>query len=846
MRALHLVTGTDALRQEASALSNVSSAYWMLGDRSSEMAYLTRAIDAQRRTGDEASLALQLHNAGTSLQTVGEYQKALVNLREALAIRTRLKNVRGQASTMNGIGEVYRDLGRLQEALDYHTRAAALRRTTEDREGLGQSLNNVGLTYRGLGDFAKARACYEEALQLRRATKNRRAEAIVLLNLGVLEYADVKNLPAGLAYLREAQAINEALNNVPNLANVLRHTGRIEQLRGEYAAAESLFLRSLELARQVRTWPVQVDVLEQLASIAAARGDLDRARAHLEAAIGVIESERRLLFGDSFRAAFLAANPRIYPAYVETLMQLHGRDPAGGYDARALQAAEQFRARSLLDLLGEANVDLGRDVDPALVTRAAALQADIDKASRRVDQLRAAKQDESRRAETELTARVAEYQELRAQIRADHPHVAALAEPRPLSVADIQREVVDPESVLLEYSLGAERSYLWVVTPSEIRSFVLPPRAAIDPVARRIHDLLTVRNHRDPVETIGTWRRRLQDAERELDGALRSLSRMLIEPAASLLSNKRLLIVAGESLQYVPFAALPAPGGATPLIVSHEVVTLPSASTLAALRRDRAGRASPPGRVAILADPVFDGADPRLASRRRTPANAGGSSGAGVADSSRSEWRRVAQDVRAVGEDGRLPRLRYSRDEARAISALVPPANRLLALDFSATRALVESARLRQYRIVHIAAHGFVDSRRPELSGLALSMVDEKGQPVDGFLRLHHIYELKLPADLVVLSACQTAVGADIRGEGVISLTRGFMYAGASAVAATLWKVDDRATAELMTMFYREMLGPSRRSPAAALRAAQVAMRARPRWRSPYYWAAIMLQGEWR
>ena len=206
----------------------------------------------------------------------------------------------------------------------------------------------------------------------------------------------------------------------------------------------------------------------------------------------------------------------------------------------------------------------------------------------------------------------------------------------------------------------------------------------------------------------------------------------------------------------------------------------------------------------------------------------------------------TVRDMRAAGADGRLPRLRYSRDEAQAILALTRRSERLEALDFQASRATAGSDRLRDYRIVHMAAHGFVNSEHPELSGIALSMVDPRGQPVDGFLRLHHIYNLKLPVDLVVLSACQTALGAEVKGEGLMSLTRGFMHAGASAVAASLWKVDDQATSELMKLFYQEMLGPSHRSPAAALRAAQMAMWKQPRWHSPYYWAAFTLQGDWR
>jgi CHAT domain-containing protein len=153
---------------------------------------------------------------------------------------------------------------------------------------------------------------------------------------------------------------------------------------------------------------------------------------------------------------------------------------------------------------------------------------------------------------------------------------------------------------------------------------------------------------------------------------------------------------------------------------------------------------------------------------------------------------------------------------------------------------------LSQYRFVHFATHGLLNSAHPELSGIVLSLVDEKGQPQNGFLRLNEIYNLSLPADLVVLSACQTALGKEIKGEGLVGLTRGFMYAGAARVVASLWNVQDDATAELMKRFYAKMLGREKLRPAAALRAAQIEMWKTKLWQPPYYWAGFVLQGEWR
>jgi len=310
------------------------------------------------------------------------------------------------------------------------------------------------------------------------------------------------------------------------------------------------------------------------------------------------------------------------------------------------------------------------------------------------------------------------------------------------------------------------------------------------------------------------------------------LSRMLLTPIEKQLGTKRLLIVADGVLQYVPFAALPDPSNPTaPLLARHELVTAPSASTVAALRRESSARTPAPKLVAVLADPVFDRNDTRVNGKGATPATAPAA----------GNLERSAEESGVLYFD----RLSFSRREADAVAALAGDAGARTFLDFEASLETVTSPNLADYRIVHFATHGLVNSQHAELSGLVFSLVDRQGRPQNGFLQAKEIYNLKLGADLVVLSACQTALGKEIKGEGLVGLTRGFMYAGVPSVVATLWRVSDRATAELMQTFYRGMLTDGLR-PAAALRAAQDAVRAQSRWSAPYYWAGFVLQGEWR
>jgi CHAT domain-containing protein len=372
------------------------------------------------------------------------------------------------------------------------------------------------------------------------------------------------------------------------------------------------------------------------------------------------------------------------------------------------------------------------------------------------------------------------------------------------------------------------------VTPEALHSFVLPARAKIEAAVRHVYTLLTARRLAPKGLTPEQQRDRVTRADAAYAGAAQALSRMVVGPASALLAGKRLLIVADGALEYVPFSALPEPKNGRPLVAAHEIVRLPSATALVVLRAGIAARNSGPGTgIAVFADPVFEADDERLAASQRTRPQ-------GYGDELKSSLAAVGLGTSRSD----LARLVYSRREAESIAAAAP-GNVDRYVDFQANRAVATSPALARHRILHFATHGLLNDETPELSGIVLSRVNEQGKPQDGYLRLHEIYNLRLAVDLVVLSACQTALGKEIRGEGVTSLSRAFLYAGAARVIASLWQVDDGATAELMGRFYRKLLAEQLK-PAAALRSAQLDMLAQQRWQFPYFWAAFELQGEWK
>jgi CHAT domain-containing protein len=881
--ALALWRAVGDFRGQAYTLIRIGSLYYDLDYRQKALDYYAQGLPLIRGLGYRYVEALTLHNIGAIYSESGEHQKALDYYGEALALWLAVENRHLEPHTLTTIGRVYFRLGEHQKALEYYAQALPLRRVARDRLGEAITLNEIGAAYQTLGEYQKALDHYAQALPLVQAVRYRFGEATTLYYIGLV-YAGLGEHQKALDHYTRALTLVRALVNLYTEAQILTDVGLTYYFSGEKQQALDYYNQALTLHRSVGNRSGEAKTLAAIARVELDSGNLQAASTKMNVAIGMIESLRTKVASQELRASYFASQQSYYGFYIDLLMRLHHSRPSAGYDATALEASERARARSLLETLAEASADIHQGVDSTLLEHERTLQQQLNAKEASRTQLLAGKHTEKQAAEAEkaLTALLTQYQEVRSQIRTSSPRYAALTQPQPLSVSEIQQQVLDQDSLLLEYSLGKERSFLWAVTPTSIKSYVLPKQAEIETAARRVYELLTVRNHHPAGETAEQRAARVNEAEAEYAKAAAALSQMLLGSVGTQLGTKRLIIVSEGALQYVPFGALPAPGGdmtrgiqgktetrgrgdmmsekashrrvavspgslvsLVPLIAKHEIVTLPSASVLAVLRRELLGRTSAPKAMAVLADPVFRSDDPRIgvAAKRQSGDEASGSKALPRRNGAESQAD-VESSAKESGVMG-FKRLRFSRQEAEAITAFAPGEKSLKAIDFAANRATATGVELSRYRVLHFATHGLLNSQHPELSGIVLSLVDERGQPQDGFLRLHEIYNLKLGADLVVLSACQTALGKEIKGEGLIGLTRGFMYAGAPRVVASLWNVDDRATAELMKRFYRAMFTEKMR-PAAALRAAQTSLWREKGWAAPYYWAGFTLQGEWR
>jgi len=784
---------------EANVLNSLGGVYSKMGQPDAALDHLHQALGLRQELRDEAGEAQSLNNIATVHSSLGEWQEALRVYDRVRQILSHSGNRLANASLLHNLGSAYNNLGEPLRALTFFEQSLKLRREAGDRRGEVITLNNIGLAWRALGDLEKALDHHRQALERAVELKDRRQEAISRLRLGQarLEQGD----PAGaLLDLDQALAPLREMGDRQNEVEVLQLRGRALALSGRQQEALPVLQDVLVRRQALRDRAGEAETLRALASAERSLGLLDEALIHARAAVAKVEELRTGFVSSDLRVAFLATRRSAYTLLIDLLMDRHFTDPDCGYDHAAFAVSERARARGLIDALEGAG-RTGGAIPAELRERRQSLRRRLSATA-----YRELLEKEGARAEAlqqEHEALLSELDGVEGEIRRHDPLYAALSGPPPVSVDSIAG-LLDPGTLLLEYSLGEERSYLWVVGAGGLRSYVLAPEREIEALTRQVFaELSTVEAGAGP-----------------RNQAMETLSRILLQPAWSeAASRQRLAVVPDAALHLLPFSALLVPGAdggsweaggsLRPLLERQEVVYLPSAATLALQRKRLEQRAPAPQWAAVFADPAFGPAEPA---------------------------------------GGLLPQfepLPSSRREAEAIAALAPAGQVWTALGPEANRDAVLSGQLSAYRFIHFATHGIADARNPELSGLVLSLVDAGGRPRDGFLGLADIYELDLAADLVVLSSCRTAIGREVRGEGLMGLTRGFLYAGVPRVVASLWPVQDRTTAELMSRFYRA-LWVDRLSPAAALRAAQRSLRGEPRYRDPYSWAGFVLQGDWR
>jgi CHAT domain-containing protein/tetratricopeptide (TPR) repeat protein len=821
--------------EQATTLTNIGDvSHKDLYDLDQANRSFTEALALRRAVGDEKGEAFTLTGLGLIAQGQGDLTRALNYFGDALELSRKTGDRRNQATIRSNMAGIYLYRGELQKALEAYD-AALANDGPGDMAEAARIAHNLASLYFALGEPEKALTRYQQVLKQQRddpasgaftlnsigavlSALNRTGEAglelaramtlsrdapdsraLTLHNLGQLHLI-LGQKEQALEELQRALVLREKLPDLAGRATTLLAVGTaFGQLHHSEQAAAS-FRKALALARQVHARSLISRCLLLQAMFDRDRGDLGKAYREIQEALGVVETVRRDVGTDELRTSYFAAQRSYYDVDVDLLMRLAERHRGREYWDQALKASEQARARGLLDLLAEGKIDVNRGVDPALKQREAALTSEIVWTEGQLKQARqAAVPDEAaaRRLEERLQEIDRQQQALIGEIRSRNPRYAEVSYPPALDARKIE-EQLDGHTALLEYAVSQEATLLFVVTHEGLAAHRLPLGAGA------------------LAERVGRLRRALQNPGRSLRGnylqEAADLYRDLVAPAASSLEGKRTLLVSPDGiLHLLPFEALltevPKAGepdsGLPFLLRRHAIAYVPSATVLK-----------------------------RLSEPRPAPA-------AGKRRDSKAFLAFANPAYRAQGRGSpELPLLPGSEQEVRTIASLYPPGDVRLYMGSEATKDnVIGNPLLEKSSRVHFATHGFLDEQRPQLSSLALALGRAKGD--DGFLRVHEIFDLKLNADLVVLSACETS-GTQVTGEGLVGLTRAFFYAGASSLMVSLWRAQDASTPELMASFY----GQLKRGKAEALQAAKLEMIEKGRYAHPSYWAPFILVGD--
>ncbi len=716
---------------------------------------------------------------GRARQMQGAIQHALDAYRQAQALFRPWDEI-NRADVQQNLGALHRhNLGQPEAALELFRQSEKTYREQGDRKSLASALNQIGACLEETGDIDAAADSYGKALEIRRELEDGCGEANTLIRLALLDLDAGRDRQADNE-AAAARAIDDSERCVHDRQAIRLRLGLFAEQKGDLDTARDDYDRSRADADAADNRAVELEALVGLARSCRLPGACsDDPLTLTSEALEIVDDTRSDLAQEDHRLAFGSRTQALFDLRID--LQWQRREFSA-----ALETAEKARARALLDRLRQIDADIGSGAASEIVEEAKQLRYELsEKEQQRLEsEYQGGLSDDKRASQRrEVDALVARLNEVEAEIGRQHSEYFQLMRAEPAGLAEV-RGLLDPQTALLVYRLGEAHSFLWVLTESESDdvSFELASGAEIETAAQAgLGYLKSLRP--------GVWS----------PSELVSLAELILPAAAvqSLTGRRRWMIVADGALELLPFAALPDPAheAQQPLVVGHEIVNLPSASAWVELR-SRSELPEPPRMLAIMADPAYE-------------------------------------------EFASLP---GSGIEATAILDLLPEdAQATSLLGSQATREEVLLGHLRGHRVVHLAVHGEIHPRQPALSYLAFAERGVGGDKLESELFAYEVYNLDLPAELVVLAGCETGIGPLIPGEGLVSgLSRSFLYAGAQQVMVSLWPILDSKTPELMVQFYSRFFAGA--DPVMALHDAQRALYEADA--SPHTWAGFVLQGD--
>jgi CHAT domain-containing protein/Tfp pilus assembly protein PilF len=715
-----------------------------------------------------------------------------------MKFRQEAKDKSGTASSLGNIGLVYMAIGNAERALEYFQKSLALHLETGNAR-LTTAYSNIGRAYNELGNIPTALEYFQKALKNAETIGEKKNIAIAHYHIGNI----LKNsgrYDQAIQHFRDASNITEELGDRKWMANSLHGLALIYSQQNNPSQAFENNEKAIQIAREIGFMDTLSSALYLQAQLKRKQGEMEEAIRAMKESINLIEDVRVNLQLEEEKAVFFGEKQDLYVDLIQMLLE-------NGNNAEALEYAERSKARAFIDMLAESNIDPNRKLDEKMKEKKLSLETKYAELHKKLWTQR-----DSNESEKELLKKLneqrktldAEYESWKRDIRSQNPEYADLNYPVPLQLQQIQ-QLLDEKTALLEYTAGVDSSFLFLITNDGLESFVIPGEKEISTRVREFQKLIL---NPEPL-----WEK-LESSETKLKAVSKELYRILVKPAASQIANKQRLVIAPDGvLNHLPFEALMNDKRAGEYLVSDfQIHYIPSSTALAQIRQ-RIGNSHKAVQKQFLAF-----ADPNYGSPEGTI------------------------DLYRIGEFfGKVSGLPNTKTEVEEIAKLYRRNAVATFTGEAASEKNVKSIKLDDYKKVHFATHGLINEAQPQFSSLLLSF--NQNEKEDGYLMMREIFDLKLNAELVVLSACRTGLGQEIRGEGVRSLARAFIYAGTPSVLVTLWNVSDKSTADFMKMFYSKM-EKEHLNKAAALRAARLQMIRGKKYSHPYYWAPFVLIGD--
>lgn len=812
--ALNLARIAGNRKLESSALGNLSTVYSYQGDYPQAIEYAELAVGINREIGRKIGESSNLGNLGLLHVELGNYANALEYLSRALSIAEEVEDQYLQGIWRNGLGAIHSALGDQARALSHFEAALNISREIADKLHEGQCLANIGSTYWELGDTTKSINYFQQAMKLFVETGDRSNEGLTYANLAYA-YIHIANYKESQQFIEQSLKVFQEIGNKYGESNAYNSLGLLRLKLKQYPQAIISHQKALVIAEEIRASQHIWEAKFGLARACEQQGNFTEALTQYTQAINTVETVRGQIPLEEQKAGFLESKLEIYNKLIHLLFAMNQKEPDKRFDAKAFHYAERAKARALLDILSEAKIQIREGIAPDLLVRQKEIFRNIAKIQTkpRSTELTGGERKE---LSDELKVEEENLEGLRLELRQKNPAYADLEYPEPLSLLDVQQKVLGKNDLLLEYSLGDENSYLWAITRENSYIFQLPNQKEITQKVESYLKMIS-KGPRSNFETLGI-----------------ALFDILLKPANKVLKTKpNLIIIPDGILHYLPFEAMIShleKNEPHYLIESKNISYAPSASVLEFIKNQMPAQTNKRELLAF-GDPIFG--DETATAKREVFAP----------DTTSVDTLTVEITERGLYEERgfKFSRLPHTAKEIEKIAAHIPIDKKQTYLRAEAKEERAKAAQLSHYRIMHFATHATLDEQKPGRSAIVLTLDNDPTE--DGFLQMNEIFNLKLDADLVVLSACQTGRGKLLRGEGVIGMTRAFMYAGARSLLVSLWPVIDESTANFMANFYSYMRQGQAKN--EALRRAKldwIKGEKRP-LRHPYYWAPFVLMG---